>query len=170
MISETKMRPYQIKDIPQITAAVKKYLPELPHYKDMTVAEDRLAYLLKHNFGKDAYFATWVLETTEGEIVGMIGAYCVQGMVTWDYIANDVFLLVFPEYRTLKRANQLIGAYKSWAMARGAALITASVQSGHEPEKFDILMKRNGFVPSGQLYHLRLDHEYHAARLKSLRS
>lgn len=164
---QVEMRPYRLEDIPQITAAVKKYLPDLPHYKNITVAEDRLAYLLTHNFGRDAYFACWVL-VDGNKVVGGMAAYCTNGMVTWDLIANDVFLFVFPEYRTLKRANELVRAYKDWAMARGAVLITASVQSGYEPEQFDIFVKRLGFIQSGTLYHLRMDSEYIETRLKEL--
>lgn len=165
---QTQMRPYQLKDIPQITAAVKKYLPELPHYKNVLVAEDRLDYLLRMNFGKDGYFACWVHENETGKIVGGLAAYCTQGMVTWDLIANDVFLFVFPEYRTLKRANDLVNAYKDWAIARGAVLITGSVQSGYEPEKFDAFMKKLDFVPVGTLYQLRMDAPYRTEQLKEL--
>lgn len=165
----TRMRPYELKDIPQITAAVKKYLPELPHYKNITVAEDRLAYLLTQNFGRDSYFSCWVHATKEGEIVGGLAAYCIQGMVTWDFIANDVFLFIFPEYRTLVRANMLVRAYKEWAIARGASLITASVQSGYEPEKFDNFMRRLDFIPCGTLYHLRMDEAHYTNKLNELR-
>lgn len=170
MINETKMRPYRLEDVDQITAAVKKYLPELPHYKNITVAEDRLAYLLRMNFGRDSYFSCWVLENKDGKVVGGIAAYVIQGMVTWDLIANDVFLFIFPEYRTLARANMLVKAYKDWAIARGSVLITASVQSGYEPDKFDIFMRRLDFIPSGTLYHLRTDAAHVENQLKALRS
>lgn len=167
--SEVKMRPYRIEDIPQITKAVKKHLPELPHYKNITVAEDRLAYLLRHNIDRDSYFRCWVLENELGEIVGGSAGYLVPGMVTWDLIANDVFLFVFPEYRTLARANMLVKAYKDWALARGAVLITVSVQSGYEPTKYDIFIRRLGFVQSGALYHLRMDENFVKDKLEALK-
>ena len=169
MANELKLRPFELKDIPAICDKVEQYLPELPHYKNIKVAKDRLTYLMTHNYGRDSYFACWVLEANDGQIVGGIAAYCVAGMVTWDLIANDVFLFVVPEYRTLKRANDLVKAYVQWAKARGAVLITASLQSGYEPEKFDIFIQRLGFRPSGSLYHYRLDEPYIRDQLNALK-
>lgn len=166
MSDKVIMRPFALADIPQITALVKKYLPELPHYKHIKVAEDRLSYLLTHNHGRDSYFQCWVLVNEREQIVGGIAAYCTNGMVTWDLIANDVFFFIIPEYRNLERANKLVKAYKTWAIARGAVLILGSVQSGYKPEEFDIFMRRLDFIPCGTLYHLRLDIEFTVDKLK----
>lgn len=169
MKHETKMRPYQISDIDAICLAVEKYLPELPHYKNITVSKERLAYLLRHNFGNASYFQCWVLVNKNDEVVGGVAGYCTNGMVTWDLIANDVFLYVFPEYRTFQRGKQLVEAYKKWAQSRGAVLILASVQSGYEPDLFDKFMKMLDFRPVGTLYHLRLDEAYIVDQLNKLK-
>jgi hypothetical protein len=168
MINRPHLRPYKLTDIEAICDAVEKYLPELPHYKDITVAKDRLSYLLRHNFGNSGYFQCWVLEL-DGELVGGVAGYCTQGMVTWDLIANDVFLYLVESQRTLRNVGLLMDVYKKWALARGAVLITATTTGGYKPEKFDILMRRAGYTYVGNLYHLRTDEAFLSKQLSKLK-
>lgn len=166
----TTMRPYELRDIPELLRLAKEHIPQLPNYKDIKVDTERLAYLLRHNHGNASYFQAWVLVNEKEEIVGTMSGYCTQGMFTWDFIATDVFLFVLEEYRTLKRATQLVEAYKSWAIARGAVLVKASVSGGQEPEAFDLFMKRLGFEDVGKVYHLRNDGPYLTKQLNALKS
>lgn len=164
------MRPYELKDIEQIVALVQEHVPKLPNYKNITIAPDRLSYLLRHNHGNASYFQAWVLVTDDNKIVGGVAGYCTQGMLTWQYIASDSFLFIIEEYRSLKRAVALVNAYKKWALARGATLVTASVRGGYRPEEFDRFMKRLGFSPVGTIYHLRNDEGHLSEQLEALRT
>jgi hypothetical protein len=157
MAKEPNLRVYGLSDITQIVSLVDEALPTLPNYKGTVVAKDRLEYVLKHNVKGNAGFQCWILETEKNEVVGIAAGYCVQGLISWDYIANDSFLYIKEEWRTLKSANALIGAYKKWAVAKGAKVVIASVRSGYRPEEFASFMKRNGFKKIGDVYALELE-------------
>src|SRR6478735_3523630 len=117
------LRPYDPKDIPFLVDGVCTYVPQLPHYKDITVAPERIKYLLEHNFGGGTNFAAWVLiDPDTNQLVGGVAGYCVPGMLTWDLVAQDVFLFVLPEWRSLRNLLKLMTVYKEWAKARGAKL------------------------------------------------
>lgn len=155
------MRPYDLSDIPFIIAGVQEFVPQLPNYKDITIAPDRVDYLLRHNHTNSANFQAWVLVDKEtGQLVGGVGGYCVPGMLTWDLVANDAFLFVLPNWRSLKNLLMLMHAYKTWAMARGAKLITASYMGGWRPEAMAKVMERQGYIKAGDLWMLRLDEAY----------
>jgi hypothetical protein len=158
---EVIIRPYILEDIDFLCDSVEQELPKLPNYKDITVSKKRLEYVLRNNFGNAAYFQCWVLVDTEThQLVGGGAGYCVPGMVTFDLIANDVFLFVFPEWRSLRNVGMLMVAYKDWAKARGAKMIMASVTGGYRTEAFDALMTRQGYQSCGKLWMLRLDDAY----------
>lgn len=149
------IRAYKASDIPQIVELCSKQIPLLPNYKGVVVDIDRISYVLRHNLSPSAGFQCWVLVTRGEKIVGVAAGYCNQGLITKEYIANDSFLCILPEYRNLKRANALISAYKEWALQRGATIVSASTRSGYRPEEFAVFMKRNGFEKIGEVYTLR---------------
>lgn len=159
--TDTVMRPYVTRDIDFLVAGVCKHVPELPHYKDITVAPERIKYLLQNNFGGGSNFAAWVLiDPVTNQLVGGVAGYCVPGMLTWDLVANDVFLFVLPEYRSLRNLLKLMTVYKDWAKARGAKLIMASYMGGHRSESMAKLMVRQGYMEAGTLWMMRLDDAY----------
>lgn len=159
--NDTYMRPYVLEDIPFIVAGVKQFVPELPHYKDITVSPDRVEYVLKNNISNTSSFAAWVLVDREtNQLIGGVAGYCVPGMLTWDLVANDVFLFVLPEWRSLRNLLMLMTAYKDWAKARGAKLIMASYIGGHRVESMAKVMVRQGYVEAGTLWMMRLDEAY----------
>lgn len=152
---ETRLRPYEKRDIEIITLACEVFLPELPQYKDIKVDADRIKYLLEHNYGNSGYFQSWVLVDENDLPVGGGAGYCTAGMFTWDLIATDVFLFVLPQWRTLTNVNKLIAAYRAWGQARGAVIIQASQTGGYKIDLMDKLMHRNGFTNVGPNYHYR---------------
>lgn len=155
------MRPYERSDIDFICEGVARFVPELPNYKDITVSKDRVKYLLSHNYGNASSFQAWVLIDPEtNQLIGGVAGYCVPGMMTWDLVANDVFLFVLPEWRSLRNLLMLMVAYKEWAKARGAKLIMASYIGGHRSESMSKVMERQGYKEVGALWMLRLDEAY----------
>lgn len=150
------MRPYILSDIPFICAGVKEFLPQLPNYKDITVSEDRIAYLLRHNYGNSSSFQAWMLiDPDTNQLVGGGAGYCVPGMFTWDLIANDVFLFVLPEWRSLRNVLMLMTAYKKWAQARGCKLIMATQTGGYRVDAMNEVMRRQGYIEAGSQWMLR---------------
>lgn len=155
------MRPYNLDDVPFICDSVERELPKLPNYKDIVVARDRLEYLLQHNYGNAAYFQVWVLvDLDTNRLVGGGGGYCTPGMVTWDLIANDVFLFVLPGWRSYRNVVRLMTAYKDWAKARGCKLIMATQTGGYRVDSMNEIMRRQGYIEAGSQWMLRLDDAY----------
>lgn len=158
MSRECFIRPYEKSDIPAIIKSVAEEVPKLPTYKNIKVADDRLNYLLTHNHGNASAFQCWLLIDKETkEIAGGSAGYCVPSMLSWDLIATDTFLFVYPEWRTLRHCLMLMTAYKEWAKARGAKTIIATHTSGLRPEAFSEVMRRQGYDEIGRQWMLRLD-------------
>lgn len=156
-----KLRPYHPDDIPFLVNGVCRFVPELPHYKDITVSPGRVEYLLKNNFSNDSNMKAWVLVDPEtNQLIGGVGGYCVPGMLSWDLVAQDVFLFVLPEWRSWRNLLMLMTAYKDWAKARGAKLIMASYMGGYRSETMAKIMIRQGYIEAGTLWMMRLDEAY----------
>jgi len=154
------IRTYQAKDLPRMLDIIMEYVPQLPNYARMKMDRERIEYVLRHNIDNAAAFCCWVLCDTHDVVQGGGAAWCVMSLLSKDMIADDVFMFVLPEYRTLRNANQLLVAYIEWAHARGAKLIRASHTGGSFPpgskeyELFDALLRRQGFKSVGTIYHL----------------
>ena len=159
--NECNIRPYALDDIPFLCAGAKKYIHELPNYKNITISERRLDYLLRHNHGSASHFQCWVLvDNVTNELVGAGAGYCVPGMATFDLVANDTFLFVHPEWRSMRNVVMLMTAYKQWAMARGAKMIMATQTGGYRVGAMNEIMRRQGYVEAGFQWMLRLDDAY----------
>lgn len=156
--ADVVVRPYHLGDLDAMVKGIVEEVPKLPNYQNIEVDPARVAYLLRHNHGNSGYFQAWVLEdTVEKKIVGGGAGYCVQGFLSFDLVANDAFLYVYPEYRTLRHCLWLMTAYKNWALARGAKLIMASQTGGYRVEAMNEIMRRQGYVECGYQWMLRMD-------------
>ncbi len=161
MPKECIIRPYGLEDIPAIVDSVMVEVPNLPNYKNITMSRERITYVLTHNLGNASNFQCWILIDKEtGQLAGGSAGYCVPSILSLDLQAQDVFLFVYPAYRTLRHCLMLLVAYKEWAKARGAKLITATHTGGHRAEAFSEVMRRQGYFEAGRIWHLRLDDEY----------
>lgn len=159
--NDCHMRPYTLDDIPFLIAGAQKYVPQLPNYTNIIVSEKRLDYVLRNNLGNASYFQCWVLvDNNTGELVGAVAGYCVMAIISFDLVANDIFLFVKEEWRSLRNCVMLMVAYKDWAKARGAKLIMSTHTGGYEPELMDKLMIRQGYMRAGSQWMLRLDDAY----------
>ena len=154
------IRRYQDKDIPRVLDLIMVALPQLPNYAMITPDRDRINYVLRFNIDNAEAFAGWVVCDTHETVQGFAGAWCVRSLMSRDYVADDIFLWVEPEYRTYENARKLILAYKKWALGKGAKLIRAShtggsfVKGSREAELYHTLLVRQGFVEVGSVYHL----------------
>ena len=157
---ELTLRLYKAKDLPRMIDIIMQYVPQLPNYKKIKLDRNRIEYVLVHNIDNALSFNCWVLCDTHDEVQGGVAGWCVMSLLSKDLVADDVFMSVVPEYRTLRNANMLIQAYVEWARQRGAALIRASHSGGSfqpgtkEYELFDALLTRQGFRSVGSIYHL----------------
>jgi len=157
---ELTLRLYQMRDLPRMIDIIMQYVPQLPNYKKLKLDRNRIEYVLVHNIDNAAAFNCWVLCDTHDVVQGGVAGWCVMSLLSKDLVADDVFMFVVPEYRSLRNANRLIEAYKEWAQARGATLIRASHSGGSFPpgtkeyELFDTLLTRHGFRSVGSIYHL----------------
>lgn len=157
---ELYLRLYKLTDIARMTDLIMENVPLLPNYSRLRMDRGRVEYVLRHNVDNAAAFCAWVVCDTQDVVQGGGGGWCVMSLMSKDLVADDIFLFVVPEYRTLRNANLLITAYKEWAQARGAKLIRASHSGGSfqpgtkEYELYNALLIRQGFKPVGTIYHL----------------
>jgi GNAT superfamily N-acetyltransferase len=155
-----ELRSYEPKDIPRITALVMLAIPQLPNYAMIVPDKDRIEYVLKHNIDNGQAFGAWVVCDTQDIVQGFIGAWCVHSLLSFDLVADDIFLWIQPEHRTYANARKLVNAYTEWAREKGAKLIRATHTGGSWPkgsreyELFNTLLTRFRFVEVGSVYHL----------------
>lgn len=160
MTKELTLRTYQDKDIPRVIHIIMNAIPHLPNYRMITPNRERIEYVLKHNIDNAAFFAGWVLCDSHDVPQGIGGGWCVQNLMSLDFVADDIFMWVEPEYRSLRHANMLFRVYVEWAKARNAKLIRATHTGGSftkgtkEAALWDTLLKRAGFKEVGSVYHL----------------
>jgi hypothetical protein len=135
-------------------------LPMLPNYKLITPNRERMEYVLRSGIDNATSFAGWVLCDTHNTVQGFGGAWCVRSLMSLDFVADDIFMWVEPEYRTFKSVSILVRAYVQWAEEKGAKLIRASntggsfVRGSREWELYDALLNKVGFTEVGSVYHL----------------
>lgn len=151
------LRRWRMEDIPFIVQECARELPALPNYKGVEVNELHLRYMLESNLNNDAHICAWVLVDESGEIVGGSAGYCTKLLFADALYTGDIFLYIGERHRSLVNAVRLIDAYKQWAIARGAAIISVTHTSGYRTEQMDKLLKRQGFEAVGTIYHLRRD-------------
>jgi GNAT superfamily N-acetyltransferase len=154
------LRLYQPRDIPRLIKILYAAIPQLPNYKMIKPDKGRIEYVLTHNIDNASAFAGWVLCDSHDEVQGLAAGWCVRNLISLDFVADDVFMWVEPEYRTFKNANMLLTTYVEWAQARGAKLIRASHTGGSFPKGsregklFDAMLRRLKFKEVGSVYHL----------------
>lgn len=160
MSKELTLRSYQPRDIPRLVNMFMASIPLMPNYAMITPQPDRIRYVLQHNIQNASSFAGWVVCDEFDIPQGAAAGWCVQNIMSYDFVADDVFMWVEPEWRTYKSASMLLRTYITWAEARGAKLIRASHTGGTWPkgskdyELFDKVLKRHGFQEIGSIYHL----------------
>jgi hypothetical protein len=160
MSKELKLRLYEPRDIPRTLDLLCLALPQLPNYAMITPDRERIQYVLEHNIDNADAFAGWVLCDSHNTVQGFGGAWCVRSLMSLDFVADDIFMWVEPDYRSYENVRKLIHAYRDWAIGKGAKLIRASHSGGSFPKGsreaalYDILLTRLGFNEVGSIYHL----------------
>jgi hypothetical protein len=160
MTKELTLRLYEPSDIPRALDLIMLALPQLPNYAMIVPDRERIRYVLTFNVDNAESFAGWVLCDTHNVVQGFGGAWCVRSLMSMDFVADDIFMWVEPEYRNLPNVRKLIHAYRDWAIEKGAKLIRASHSGGSFPkgskeaELYDVLLRRLGFKEVGSIYHL----------------
>jgi GNAT superfamily N-acetyltransferase len=159
MNKDLELRMYKPHDIPRCVHLLMNAIPQLPNYRWITPDEGRIRYVLEHNIDNAAAFAGWVLCDSHDVVYGFGGAWCVCSLMSYDFVADDIFLWVEPEYRTYKNTSKLFHAYVEWAKGKGAKLIRASHTGGSFPkgskeaELFNAILERQGFKEVGAIFH-----------------
>lgn len=144
-------------DAQELADLVARDVPQLPHYKGITIDKNIVVYTITNNVNNEGFFAGWVLKDTNNKIVGGSGGYCVPMMFSTDRMTGDIYLSIDPEYRNIFNVIKLIDAYKAWAIARQAKIIAVTHTGGYRIEEMDRLLRSQGFEKVGSIYHLRRD-------------
>jgi len=160
---ELTLRALRIEDIPQMVQLAVEGLPQLPNYRMITPVPERIEYLLRNNIQNAASTQIWVMCDAHTVIQGGGGGWCVPNLLSYDMVADDIFMWIRPEYRTFKSSALLIRTYLDWAKARGAKLIRASHTGGSWPKgskeekMFSLLLQKFGFKEGGTIFHYSAD-------------
>lgn len=138
---------------------IERAVPQLPNYSMIVPDRERIKYLLDHNIDNAMSFACWVLCDSHDVPQGGGASWCTMSLVSKDFIADDAFMWIEPEWRSYKSAALLIHAEVDWAKSRGAKLIRASHTGGSFPKDskegklYHALLTRLGFKEVGSVYH-----------------
>ena len=106
MIKELTVRLYKPQDIPRVLDMMIPAFAQLPNYSWITPSRERIDYVLNFNIDNAEAFAGWVLCDSHDVIQGFGGAWCVRSLMSYDMVADDIFMWIEPEYRTYKSSWQ----------------------------------------------------------------
>jgi hypothetical protein len=153
------LRTYQKRDIPRVIDLICLAIPQLPNYKMITPSRERIQYVLEHHIDNAAAFAGWVLCDSHETVHGFGGGWCVGNLMSYDLVADDIFMWIESEYRNYRNVSKLIHIFVGWAKSKGAKLIRASHSAGSFPkgskeaQLYHAMLERLGFVEVGSIYH-----------------
>lgn len=152
----TTVRKYRREDIPTIRGKVMIEVPKLPHYQGIKVVAERVDQLLEDGLKSEDRFMARVLVTPNGDIVGGVCGYCVTQLLSWDKLTGDIFLYIDPAWRSLPNVLKLMFAYRDWAIATGATIISATQTGGFKQDTLGKLLQRYGeYEPVGTIYYYK---------------
>ena len=159
MTKDLTLRTYEKKDITHVIELICLAIPQLPNYKMITPDAGRIRYVLEHHIDNAAAFAGWVLCDSHDMVHGFGGGWCVGNLMSYDLVADDIFMWIEPEYRNHRNVSKLIHTFVAWAKGKGAKLIRASHSAGSFPKNskeallYHAMLERLGFEEVGSIYH-----------------
>lgn len=160
MNKDLDLRKYERRDIPRGVEMICNAVPQMPNYNMLIPDAAKIANWLNQGYILNGEaFVGWVLCDSHDTPQGFGAAWCVQSIVSYDLIGDDVFFWIEPEYRTYRNASKLYKILVDWCKARGAKLIRASHTGGvfppdsREGKLYDAMLQRQGFHMVGNVYH-----------------
>jgi len=151
-----RVRKYTEADIPTIRGKVMVEVPKLPHYVGIKVNAARIDQLLHSGLESEDQFMARMLVLPDDTIVGGVCGYCVTQLLSYDKMTGDIFLFIDPEWRSLPNVLKLMLAYRDWAIATGATIISATQTGGFKQDTLGRLLERYGeYEPVGTIYYYK---------------
>lgn len=156
--NDTRHRHAREDDVEWIVATSMREVPKLPAYRDIPMEYETTKAFIHSCLDRPESYAVSVLcDSHTDKPVGVGICYCVPIVFTVKgKAAQDVFLYIDPEWRSLKNVAKMYSNYKKWANEMGAILTDASFTSGYESAAMDMLLRRNGFYKIGATYRARM--------------
>lgn len=105
--------------------------------------------------GLDPNIFAKIIETADGEPVGIFLAMCNETYFGPDKVTNDLLMYLAPEHRThcFPQLMTIADAYKDWAFDdRGAKMCHLSQSSQIDVDKIEKVFELLGFPKSGTLH------------------
>lgn len=102
--------------------------------------------------------ANWFVRIVErnGEVAGMMAAYCLPHWFSDVLTCSDILLYVKPEHRGGFAAVMLVSDFQDWARNTGAKLVTVGVTASKDPDSVVDFYRARGFVPMGAVLRMEL--------------
>ena len=129
-------------DILELVICCKQFSKEIGHTfakMDPTKVTSLIQQLIEGELG----FAKVV--EYEGEIVGCMGAYASELMISNLFVSQEILLWFDPDHRNGKMAFKLIDEYVKWSKDVGCIFARLSAQNLLEDGRAGVLYKRKGF-------------------------
>lgn len=145
------IRKYQQTDIPQMIAAIRRFMQprenETNAYSFLDI-DDEVLYKYINQCSNNPLVFTRVVEH-DGKIVGGIQARLVSYFFNRDILALDEILYIDKDVKAIRVSMRLIEAYKNWAKHHGAKEVMLSNSTMIAVKPFTKLVEACGFQQSG---------------------
>lgn len=148
------LRHAGMKDIPYVIEFGKKIWYESP-YARFTVDEKATREQIERFIieGQEDYLV--LLSHDEGKPVGTLVAYAFKPLFSSDKAAVEVCWWLEPEYRTSKRAIEMMDAYEYWAKLVGCKVVQYGLLTS-SPQRMTKLYEKRGAKLAETVYHKEL--------------
>lgn len=129
-------------DTLDLVIACKQFSKEINH-RFARIDTNKISSIIEQLIDGEQGFAKVV--EYEGEIVGCMGAYATELMISDLFVSQELLLWFDPEHRNGKTAFKLIDSYVEWSKSIGCDFARLSAQNLVEEGKAGSLFKRKGF-------------------------
>lgn len=144
-----EFRRHELKDIDKMVSILEKHLKDTT-YRNVAFSKEKMTDVLRGNLNNIQFFSILAIE--DEEIIGGMTAVISSPYFSYEAFANDLFLYIIPEKRSLKLATALVAKYVEWAKARKVKRIQLANSMGVNVEGFAKLAKRLGFEQTGTIH------------------
>lgn len=149
------IRPLEPKDVDALLAlgeiGVRESRYQSQHYDPVKVRRQIEAYFLDE---RQKYI--WLIAIRNGQLQGLLFGSVEEYWFTQARGANMILWYVAQEARGSAMAVKLLLALRGWAENRQATELTLSVTSGIDAGKTGRFLRRMGFSPCGENFHMTL--------------
>lgn len=142
------IRPATHNDV-KFMVFLGKLMHEESRFNVLTYNVKKVEAFIRHLIDNNQFV---MVAEKDGEIIGGFIGAVMPHYASDDLVAYDFALFLHPDHRGGMAGVKLVKAYRDWALAHGARMISMGVNTGIHAEQTGKMFERIGFELIGYVY------------------